>query len=40
MALLIQESPKPENFKLACDQWVWRINKTLATYERGRGVSC
>ncbi|MEG3932867.1 hypothetical protein QT990_16695 [Microcoleus sp. T3_B1] len=40
LEMLIQESPKPEDFELACDQWVGRINKTLATYERGRGVSC
>jgi hypothetical protein len=32
--VLIQESPKPEDFELAFDRWVGRINKTLASYER------
>jgi hypothetical protein len=34
LEVLIQESPKPEDFELAFDQWVGRINKTLASYER------
>ncbi len=34
LEVLIQESPKPEDFELAFDRWVGRINKTLATYER------
>ena len=34
LEVLIQESPKPEDFELAFDQWVARINKTLASYER------
>lgn len=35
LEVLIQESPKPEDFELAFSRWVARINKTLATYERG-----
>ncbi|WP_019488091.1 DUF6753 family protein [Kamptonema formosum] len=34
MEVLIQESPKPEDFELAFNRWVGRINKTLASYER------
>lgn len=34
LEVLIQESPKPEDFELAFERWVGRINKTLATYER------
>ena len=34
LEVLIQESPKPEDFELAFTRWVGRINKTLATYER------
>ncbi|MGL5131480.1 MAG: DUF6753 family protein [Planktothrix sp.] len=34
LEVLIEESPKPEDFELAFDRWVGRINKTLATYER------
>ncbi len=34
LEVLIQESPKPEDFELAFDRWVGRINKTLASYER------
>ena len=34
LEVLIQESPKPEDFELAFDRWVARINKTLASYER------
>ncbi|MEQ9672583.1 DUF6753 family protein [Coleofasciculus sp. G2-EDA-02] len=34
LEVLIQESPKPEDFELAFNRWVTRINKTLATYER------
>lgn len=34
LEVLIQESPKPEDFELAFNRWVARINKTLATYER------
>jgi hypothetical protein len=33
LEVLIQESPKPEDFELAFDRWVGRINKTLASYE-------
>ena len=34
LEVLIQESPKPEDFELAFNRWVGRINKTLASYER------
>jgi hypothetical protein len=34
LEVLIQESPKPEDFELAFDRWVGRINKTLAACER------
>jgi hypothetical protein len=34
LEVLIQGSPKPEDFELAFDRWVGRINKTLASYER------
>jgi hypothetical protein len=34
LEVLIEESPKPEDFELAFDRWVGRINKTLANYER------
>ena len=34
LEVLIQESPKPEDFELAFNRWVVRINKTLASYER------
>jgi len=34
LEVLIQESPKPEDFELAFDRWVARINKTLASYDR------
>ena len=34
LEVLIQDSPKPEDFELAFDRWVGRINKTLASYER------
>ena len=34
LEVLIEESPKPEDFELAFERWVGRINKTLATYER------
>ena len=34
LEVLIQESPKPEDFELAFTRWVGRINKTLASYER------
>ena len=34
LEVLIQESPKPEDFELAFDRWVGWINKTLASYER------
>ena len=34
LEVLIRESPKPEDLELAFNQWVGRINKTLATYER------
>lgn len=34
LEVLIQESPKPEDFELAFERWVGRINKTLANYER------
>ena len=34
LEVLIQESPKPEDFELAFDRWVGRINKTLASYKR------
>ncbi len=34
LEMLIQESPKPEDFELAFDRWVGRINKTLAACER------
>ncbi|MEG3973068.1 hypothetical protein QT970_00390 [Microcoleus sp. herbarium8] len=34
LEVLIQESPKPDDFELAFERWVGRINKTLASYER------